>query len=88
MSEYLFMAWTQFFCVCNSILKKKKIHEMALETPKLLCFVYVRAKSPKSCPTLCDTMKCSPPGSSVHGILQARILGRHAIKCEIPCFSE
>ena len=28
----------------------------------------------QSCPTLCDTMDCSPPGSSVHGILQARIL--------------
>ena len=26
------------------------------------------------CLTLCDTMNCSPPGSSVHGILQARIL--------------
>ena len=26
------------------------------------------------CPTLCDPMNCSPPGSSVHGILQARIL--------------
>ena len=26
------------------------------------------------CPTRCDTMDCSPPGSSVHGILQARIL--------------
>ena len=26
------------------------------------------------CPTLCDSMDCSPPGSSVHGILQARIL--------------
>ena len=25
------------------------------------------------CPTLCDPMDCSPPGSSVHGILQARI---------------
>ena len=25
-------------------------------------------------PTLCDLMDCSPPGSSVHGILQARIL--------------
>ena len=31
------------------------------------------------CPTLCDCMDCSPPGSSVHGILQARIpeLGCH-----------
>ena len=26
------------------------------------------------CPTLCDLMDCSPPGSSVRGILQARIL--------------
>ena len=28
----------------------------------------------QSCPTLCNLMDCSPPGSSVHGILQARIL--------------
>ena len=28
----------------------------------------------QSCPTLCDPMDCSPPGSSVHWILQARIL--------------
>ena len=27
----------------------------------------------KSCPTLCNSMDCSLPGSSVHGILQARI---------------
>ena len=26
------------------------------------------------CPTLCDPMDCSLPGSSVHGILQARVL--------------
>ena len=28
----------------------------------------------QSCLTLCDPMDCSPPGSSVHGFLQARIL--------------
>ena len=28
----------------------------------------------QACPTLCDPVDCSPPGSSVHGILQARIL--------------
>ena len=28
----------------------------------------------KSCPTLCGPMGCSPSVSSVHGILQARIL--------------
>ena len=26
------------------------------------------------CPTLSDPMDCSPPGSSVHGIFQARVL--------------
>ena len=34
----------------------------------------MRAKSLQSCPTLCDPMDHSPPGSSVHGILQVRIL--------------
>ena len=37
----------------------------------LMC---VCAKLLQSCPTLCDPMDCSLPGSSVHGILQARIL--------------
>ena len=32
------------------------------------------AKSLQSCPTLCDPRDGSPPGSSVHGILQARVL--------------
>ena len=31
-------------------------------------------KSLQSCPTPCDPMDCSPPGSSVHGIVQAGIL--------------
>ena len=34
----------------------------------------MRAKSLWSCPILCNLMYCSPPGSSVHGISQARIL--------------
>ena len=28
----------------------------------------------QSCPTLCDPMNCSLPGSSIHGIFQARVL--------------
>ena len=35
----------------------------------------VPAKLLQPCPTLCDPMDCSPSGSSVHGISQARILG-------------
>ena len=36
--------------------------------------VGVHAKSLQSCLRLCHTMGCGPPGSSVHEILQARIL--------------
>ena len=32
------------------------------------------AKSLQSCPTLCDPVDGSPPGSCIHGILQARVL--------------
>ena len=37
-------------------------------------FTCVYAQSRQSCPTLCDPVDCSPLGSSVHGILQTRIL--------------
>ena len=39
----------------------------------------VCAESLQACPTLCDPVDCSPPGSSVHGMLQARILDWVAI---------
>ena len=41
------------------------------------CIVHAAAaaaKSLQSCPTLCNLKDCSSPGSSAHGILQARIL--------------
>ena len=34
----------------------------------------VKLLAPQSCPTLCDPMDWSLPGSSVHGVLQTRIL--------------
>ena len=33
----------------------------------------------QSCPTLSDPMDCSPPGSAIHGIFQARVLEWGAI---------
>ena len=41
----------------------------------------MHAKSSQSCLTLCNLMDCSPPGFSVHGILQAGIpgVGCHAL---------
>ena len=48
---------------------------------KLLCpYLYsATAKSLQSCQTLRDPMDCSPPGSSAHGIFQARVLEWGAI---------
>ena len=40
----------------------------------MLSKVKVKVLVAQSCPTLCDPMNCSPPGSFVHGIFQARIL--------------
>ena len=37
----------------------------------------------QSCPTLSDPMDCSPPGSSVHGTPQARVLEWGAIALEV-----
>ena len=39
----------------------------------ILYYIY-SAKLLQSCPTLCDPMDCSPPGSSVQQILQTRTL--------------
>ena len=41
---------------------------------KVLEYSYAAAKSLQSCPTLCDPIDGSPPGSPVPGILQARTL--------------
>ena len=42
--------------------------------PCWLSVLYVKVLVAHLCLTLCDPMNCSPPGSSVHGISQARIL--------------
>ena len=39
----------------------------------------VKVKVAQSCLTLCNPMDCSPPGSSVHGIFQTRVLEWGAI---------
>ena len=51
----------------------------------LLQFMKVKSESEiaQSCPTLSDPMDCSLPGSSVHGIFQARVL-----ECGAIAFSE
>ena len=46
------------------------------EAPLFIYLMYVQL-----CPTLCDSVGCSPPGSSVHGIFQAKITG---VGCQKP----
>ena len=41
---------------------------------KILCFLCLRVQSLSHLWLFCDPMDCSPPGSSVHGILPAKIL--------------
>ena len=38
------------------------------------CFYESESEVAQLCPTLCNPVDCNPPGSSVHGILQTRIL--------------
>ena len=55
-------------------LNEWQIHITELSTQQLCVCLHLCAKSIQLCPTLCDPVDHSPPGSSVHGILQARIL--------------
>ena len=59
-----------------SQIEKGKYHMMILivEPNKILIQVKVKRLAAQSCLTLCNPMDCSLPVSSVHGILQARIL--------------
>ena len=57
-------------CVCKHI--QTQVHPLAAAA--------AAAKSLQSCPTLCDSIDGSPLGSSVPGILQARILEWVALK--------
>ena len=41
--------------------------------------VKIESEVNQSCPTLSDPMDCSLPGSSIHGIFQARVLEWGAI---------
>ena len=49
-------------------------------------YVHMYVLVAQLCTTLCKLMDCSPSGSSVHGVLQARILGWIAIPFSRGCF--
>jgi hypothetical protein len=68
---------------CYSSKKQEKCPPSSPGAPceslwQLISWLKIRARAvlcpAQSCPALCNPLDCSPPGSSVHGILQARIL--------------
>ena len=59
--------WTQVSCIAGSLLNNWTNREAA-------SMYYAAAKSRQLCPTLCNPIDGSPPGSPVPGILQARTL--------------
>ena len=65
----------------NSILWKTLMTLLQLRALTLIQSSDRYCLVPKSCPALCKPMDCSPPGSCVHGISQARILEWVAISC-------
>ena len=56
----------------------KSINSLALSFPYSPTITSIISESENEvaqlCPTLCDSMDCRLPGSSIHGILQARVL--------------
>ena len=62
----------------RSHMLKPRVHLPQLKIPLLLRRLTITRMAPasvtQSCLTLCNPVDCSPPGSSVHGIPQARIL--------------
>ena len=73
----LLKSMKKLFQECTLAKKKKKGKIKKLETT--LMVVKVQVIVSQLCLTLCHPMDCSLPGSSVHGILQARILEWDAI---------
>ena len=55
----------------RSLVRSDRITSMLQGTNVGVCVCVLVAQS---CPILCDPMDCSPPGSSVYGIIQARVL--------------
>ena len=62
-------------CVCVCVYSYIYLNHFAVQQ-KLTLYINYESESEvaQSCPTLCDPMDYSLPGSSVHGIFQARIL--------------
>ena len=72
--------WTEDPCLFTLLNRRfsktsRQIREITYESMHVcVCGGGMHVLVTQSCPTLCYSTDCSQPGSSVHGILQARIL--------------
>ena len=60
--------------IVDSHCRTAETNNIVMQLCVCLCVCVCVCAHAQSCLTLCDPMACSPPGSSVHGILQTRIL--------------
>ena len=73
--DYLFKNIAHMFIYPNSLsLQNQRVEYLNILKYSNGISLCMHAKSLQLCPTLCDPMDGSPPGSSVCGILHARIL--------------
>ena len=73
-TKYVYRSFTILFWCAHSSLSLLKKYLFICTSSLNVCMFWVHSEVVQSCPTLCDPVDCSPPGSSIHGILQARIL--------------
>ena len=62
-------------------MQETQVCSVILEDPTCLGAARLCVHCAQSCPTLCDPMDCSSPGSSVHGIFQVKMLEGMPLPC-------
>ena len=67
---FLWLSWEKHFVLTVSVSPRKPVLPTSESTPNISLEVEVLVS--QFCLTLWDPMDCNPPGSSVHGIFQAR----------------
>ena len=79
--EWIRKLWYIYTMEYYSAIKKESIWISSNEVDETGAYYteWKESEVAQSCPTLCNPMDCSPPGSSIHGIFHARVLEWGAI---------
>ena len=74
MNQFYVYIYALFFRFPSHLGHHRSLSRVLYGIQLVIYFIHVCVKSLQSCLSLCNRMDCSPPGSSVHRIFQARIL--------------